>query len=290
MQDTPDTVGRDDAPRSGAAVPGTLAARGALRTQQDAFSAHIRDPDRHPPPPGVDPRRMQVYRDLFFNNVSRLLAGNFPVIRRIRGDAWPAMVRAFYRDHGCRTPLFPEIPREFLRWLEGSDGHEPWLAELAHYEWIELALQISEAAVDDIAHDRLDAPGTDTAAALLGGRPLLSPLAWPLAYAWPVQRIGPDFLPDAPPPAPTLLLLHRDASGRVRFHSPSPLAWRLLQRLDEAPALTGHAQLEALAAEAGVAADATFVREGTAMLLRWHREGIVPGIRRDGDGTGATLG
>lgn len=223
---------------------------------------------------------MQVYRDLFFNNVSRLLAGNFPVIRRIRGDAWAGMVRAFYRDHGCRTPLFPELPREFLRWIEDGQGHEPWLAELAHYEWIELALQISQARADDVDHDRLDAAGTDIGAALLDGRPLLSPLAWPLAYAWPVHRIGPEFVPEALPAAPTLLLLHRGDDGRVRFHQPSPLAWRLLQRLDEAPALDGRAQLRALAAEAGAPADATFVEQGLAMLLRWHREGIVPGIRR----------
>ncbi|WP_132999667.1 DNA-binding domain-containing protein [Luteimonas arsenica] len=250
-----------------------------LHAQQEAFTAHIRDPERHPPPPGVDPRRMQVYRDLFFNNVSSLLAGNFPVIRRIHGDAWAALVRDFYRGHGCRTPLFPELPREFLRWLADSGGREPWLPELAHYEWIELALQISEARLDDVAHDRLDAPDTDAAAALLDGRPLLSPLAWPLAYTWPVHRIGPEFLPEAPPEAPTLLLLHRGGDGRVRFHAPSPLAWRLLQRLDEAPELTGRAQLDALAVEAGAAADAVFIEQGVAMLLRWHREGIVPGIR-----------
>ena len=252
---------------------------GVLRAQQDAFSAHIRDPEGHPPPPGVDPRRMQVYRELFFNNVSRLLANNFPVIRRIRGEAWPAMVRAFYRDHGCRTPLFPELPREFLRWLEDAGGHEPWLPELAHYEWIELALQVSEARLEDIDHDPLDAAGTDVSAALLEGAPLLSPLAWPLAYAWPVHRIGPDFLPVEPPEQPTLLLLHRNAGGTVRFHAPSPLAWRLLQRLDEAPTLSGRAQLEALAAEAGTAPDAAFIEQGVAMLLRWHGEGIVPGVR-----------
>lgn len=256
------------------------AADDAMRAQQEAFAAHIRDPDRHPPPAGVDPRRMQVYRDLFFNNISRLLAGNFPVIRRIHGERWPALVRDFYRDHACRTPLFPEIPREFLRWLEDGGGREPWLAELAHYEWIELALQVSTARVDDVPHDRLDAPGRDLAAALLAGRPLLSPLAWPLAYAWPVHRIGPGYLPTEPPATPTLLLLHRGGDGRVRFHAPSPLAWRLLQRLDEAPALDGRAQLEALAAEAGQAADAGFLASGTGMLVRWHGEGIVAGVRR----------
>lgn len=258
---------------------GDATADDALRASQDDFAAHIRDPERHPAPAGIDPGRMQVYRDLFFNNVSRLLAGNFPVIRRVYGSRWPALVRDFYSGHGCRTPLFPELPREFLRWLEDSGGREPWLPELAHYEWVELALQVSEARADDVPHDRLDAPRMDVAAALLAGRPLLSPLAWPLAYAWPVHRIGPDFLPEEPPASPTLVLLHRGADGGVRFHAPNPLAWRLLQRLDEAPSLSGRAQLEALADEAGAAPDDAFIARGLDMLRNWHRDGIVPGVR-----------
>src|SRR5690606_41502693 len=102
-----------------------------------------------------------VCRDLFVNYISPLRAANFAVIRRLRGDAWPGMVRAFYRGHACRTPLFPEIPREFLRWIEGLPDQEPWLAELAHYEWMELALQTSAARVDAVAHARLAPPGTD---------------------------------------------------------------------------------------------------------------------------------
>ena len=83
-----------------ASGPIGLAADNALATQQDAFSAHIRDPDRNPPPAGIDPRRMQVYRELFFNNVSRLLAGNFPVIRKTLADeAWAALVRRFLARH-----------------------------------------------------------------------------------------------------------------------------------------------------------------------------------------------
>src|SRR3546814_14577182 len=80
----------------------------------------------------------------------------------------------------------------------------PWLRELAHYEWAELALQISEATREDIAHD---ARGD-----LLAGCPLPSPLAWPLAYAWPVHRIGPDHQPPEQPAAPTL----RSEELRVR--------------------------------------------------------------------------
>ena len=91
----------------------------ALRAQQDALAAHIRDPDNVAPPAGVEERRLKIYRELFFNNVESLLAGNFPVLRRICGDdGWRTLVRAFYRDHDCHTPLFTELAREFLRYLD----------------------------------------------------------------------------------------------------------------------------------------------------------------------------
>ena len=154
-----------------------------------------------------------------FNNIESLLAGNFPVIRKLLGEShWKALVREFYRDHRCQTPLFPEIAREFLRYLEARcrerRSEPPFLLELAHYEWVELALQIAERASSDIAHD----PQGD----LLDGAPVLSPLAWPLAYRWPVHRIGPEFQPEAPPAAPTLLLLRREADGNVRFSDAQP--------------------------------------------------------------------
>lgn len=259
----------------------TTGASGELRVQQDALAAYIRDPEHVAPPDGIEERRLKVYRELFFNNVEGLLAGNFPVIRRIYGpERWRALVRAFYRDHGSRTPLFTEIAREFLRWLEsGAAGDaEPWLCELAHYEWIELALQISEASDADVALAP-EAADIGHGQGLLDGSPALSPLAWPLAYAWPVHRIGPDYRPHAPPAQPTLLLVHREAGGKVGFHVLNPLTYRLLQRLDEAPELSGRAQLEALAAEAQREDVETFVADGAAMLLQWRDKGIVLGTR-----------
>lgn len=253
-----------------------------LRAQQDALAAWIRDPDGSAPPPGIEPRRLQVYRDLFFDNVANLLAGNFPVLRRIFGDdGWRGLVRCFYREHDSRTPLFTELPREFLRWLEAraEDPARPWLRELAHYEWAELALQISEATRNDVAHDPVGDAGTDPRQALLAGAPALSALAWPLAYAWPVHRIGPEYQPTRPPPEPTLLLLRREADGIVSFHVLSPLTYRLLQRLEEAPALSGLVQLRELAREAGAADVDAFVAEGAAMLEQLHREGTILGTR-----------
>lgn len=247
-----------------------------LAAQQDALAAHIRDPDHVAAPPGIEARRVKIYRDLFFNNVESLLAGNFPVLRRIHGDdGWRVLVRDFYRDHDCQTPLFTELAREFMRYLDARAATDagrsdpPWLRELAHYEWVELALQISEARIDDTAHD---ADGD-----LLAGAPVVSPLAWPLAYAWPVHRIGPGFLPDTPPDAPTLLMLRRETDGTVSFHALTPLVFRLLQRLDEAPGLSGEAQLRALATEAGAPDADAFVGEGARMLATLRAEGTLLG-------------
>jgi hypothetical protein len=243
---------------------------------QRALTAHIRDP-QSPPPDGIEERRLRVYRELFFNNVEGVLAGNFPVMRRTLGEEpWRALVRGFVREHPSRTPLFTELAREFLRYLdtrsERGEADPPWLGELAHYEWVELALQIIDARTGDVPHE----PEGD----LLEARPALSPLAWPLAYAWPVHRIGPDSVPDAPPAVPTLLLVQRAADGSVRFNELSPLAYRLLARIEEFPALDGRAQLHALAQEAGADDVETFITHGTAMLEQFRRDGVLLGTHR----------
>jgi uncharacterized protein len=109
----------------------------------------------------------------------------------------------------------------------------------------------------------------------------VSPLAWPLAYVWPVHRIGPDYRPDTPPAAPTLLMLRRETDGTVSFHALTPLSFRLLQRLDAEPGLSGRDQLRALAAEAGAADAEAFAREGAAMLAHMRAEGTILGTRQD---------
>lgn len=242
-----------------------------LRTQQFVFSRHLRDPATQPAPVGIESRRMAVYRDLFFNNIHGLLSGNFPVIRKTLGeDGWRDLVRAFYAEHRSHTPLFPELAREFIRYLQQragqARGDPPWLAELAHYEWVELALQIADDALPQ-HHPHGD---------LMAGVPIVSPLAWALAYTWPVPQIGPAYQPDSAPAEPTLLLVRRDADYVIHFARLSPLVFRLWERLAPGQA-TGLAALQALADEAGVPADAAFLAQGAAMLERMRDEGSLLG-------------
>ena len=244
-----------------------------LREQQFELAAHLRDPDAHAPPPGLEDRRLAIYRDLFFNNIEGLLSGNFPVIRKTLGEQhWRPLVRQFYAQHRSHTPLFAEIGREFIHFLqeraEREVGDPAWLAEMAHYEWVELGLQIAD---DEI-------PAHDAAGDLLGGIPVLSPTAWALAYAWPVQRIGPDYQPEAPPEAPTLLLVRRDAQYEIRFAEISPLVYRLIEIL-RAGEQNGRQALEQLAGEAGLTDLSAFVEQGHAMLVRMHQEGTLLGTK-----------
>ena len=235
-----------------------------LREQQLAFARHVRDPQAHPAPPGVEDRRLQVYRELFHQNMATLLGGSFPVVRRTIGeDAWRALVHAFYAGHRARTPLFTAIAGEFVAWLATRDaaGDPPWLAELAHHEWIELDLQLQDDA--PVAHE--------------GEVATVAPTARVRAYAWPVHRIGPRFMPETPPATPTLLLAHRDADGDVHFAEVSPLVFRLLQLLGDGGHATTAAVLAHLAAEAGRAGDPAFDDEARAMLRRLADAGIVTG-------------
>lgn len=242
-----------------------------LREQFDAMAQHVRDPAAHAGPPGIEARRLKIYSELVYNNLDGLLAGGFPVIRKTLGDAdWKALVRGFLARHHSHTPLFTELGRELIAFIETEpDPQRPWLAELAHYEWAELGLQLSDAAL----------PPHDPDGDLLAGMPLLSPLAWPLAYNWPVNRIGPDFQPTEPPVEPTLVLLRREADGRIHFSALSPLLFRLLELVGANDQRNGRELMRQLADEAGQADFDGFLGEAMPMLQRLHTEGVLLGTR-----------
>jgi hypothetical protein len=238
--------------------------RGRTHALQYRFTAHIRDPENKPAPEGIEDRRMAIYRDLVYANMESFIASNFPVIRTLYDDAaWSAFTREFFREHLCHTPLFPEFAREFLRWLElrqeQERGDPPWLLELAHYEWAELALALDQAEIGDVPHDRAGDP--------LLGVPVVSPLACVLGYHYPVQLIGPDFRPEQAPAEPTWILLVRDREDNVRFHEINALSAILIERLRENRELSGAQCIDALLADRS-AEEAAALRPAGLALLR----------------------
>lgn len=237
-----------------------------LQQQQWALTGHLRDPAHVPAPDGAQERRLQIYRDLLFNNLQSLLAGSFPVLLQVlEASEWQALCRRYFIEHRCRTPLFTEVAGEFVEWLQQQPAlPRPFLAELAHYEWVELALQGLPASPLP-ANPALDAWTC----------PLQrSPLAWPLCYAWPVPLLGRHFQPTQPAPEPSFLLARREIDGRIVFSQLSALAWQLLQQMDGLPARSGQAHLQQLALQHGLAADA-LEPAGRPLLAQMLGAGVI---------------
>lgn len=244
--------------------------------QQYAFTAHIRDPLRHAAPADIEDRRMRIYRELFFNNIEDFLSSSFPVLRRLLDeDRWLALARDFFAHHHCHSPLFLEIPREFLAYLEEERGERendlPFMRELAHYEWVELALLIAETGETTPVE-----PDGD----LLDGRPVLAATAWPLSYRYPVHRISPDFQPEQAGEQPTYLLAYRNTEDDVRFLELNPVSARLLSLLQERPADCGRTLLNAIAVELAHPDPEVVIEGGRAILEEWRRLGVLLGVRR----------
>jgi hypothetical protein len=213
-----------------------------FKAKQQEFSAYLRNPEKHPAPADVKPERMAMYRELFFNNIDNFLSVNFPVLRKLLSDAqWSELAQDFYARHTCNTPYFSEIAEEFLDYLQSerdNPNDPPFMLELAHYEWAEMALSIAKEEVS-----LNPAFSGDWSAATLQ----LSPLAWPLAYRFPVHRIAPDYQPQEPPEQPTFLVVYRDPKDEVRFLEITPVTYQLLALIQEQPGRTAAAYLQAVA-------------------------------------------
>lgn len=236
---------------------------------QHAFGRHLRDPRGVPRPAGVPARRMAIYRDLLFNNLTGFLDACFPVTRNVLGERrWRRLHRAFFREARCRTPYFREIPREFLDWLSGFAGQPlpPWLKELAHYEWAELALDVMET----------DTPPHDPQGDLTTGVPVLAPALMNLVYAWPVQRIGRTYRPRKP--VATHLLVYRDGEDKVRFVELNTVSSRLVALLLEGRR-SGREACLAIAAELGHAQPEAVAGYGAQLLAELCAAGAILGSR-----------
>ena len=122
---------------------------GGFADTQRVFADYMREPSRQPPPEGIEQRRLNIYRDLVFNNIESFLGGTFPILKSLmEASVWQGLVNEFIAGHQCQSPYFLKISEEFLDYLQQGGGADtladkPFLQELAHYEWVELALDIS---------------------------------------------------------------------------------------------------------------------------------------------------
>lgn len=248
----------------------------ALASLQTSFAAHIRDPQNVAAPEGIEDRRMGIYRNLFFNNICNFLSGNFPVLRTLYGESdWTTLCREFYSDYRCHTPLFPELPREFLKYLQDHRQNHaadlPFMLELAHYEWVELALSLDETDIDAIDANSEGDP--------LNGVPVLSPLAWPLTYQYPVHQVRVDFQPKTAPVNATHLLVWRQRDFEVKFMHLNETSMLLVQKLKEETDMSGLDLLKAVAGEINHPKPEVVLEAGSSLLNELKEKQVILGTR-----------
>lgn len=246
-----------------------------FKSRQYAFTAYIRDPENNPQPEDVEERRLKIYRELFYNNVEGFLANTYPVLRKITSDAhWHAMVQDYFANHIAQTPLFPEMPREFLKYLEQERTPCPddpvFMLELAHYEWVELALSILDKEIN--------ASDINSEGNLLDGIPVISPLAWLLNYRFPVHKISPDFQPQEADMEPTYLLVYRDQDYEVRFIEANPVTARLAQLVIDNNNKTGRELLKQIADELNHPQPQTVIHGGMNILTDLKHRRVILGV------------
>lgn len=234
----------------------------SFQQTQYQFARHLREPKLHSAPESVEDRRMGIYRDLIYNNIEGFICGAFPILRSIIADkSWHFMVRDFIANHECHTPYFLEISQEFLHYLmherKPNTDDLPFMLELAHYEWVELAL--------DVATESLPEHGAP-ALSVMDNHPQISPLVWCLSYRFPVHRIGPTYQPAEPPAQPSFLVVYRNRNDEVKFLESNAVTIRLLQLLQQETGLTGRAALHRVATELQHPNPAAMEQDGKQLL------------------------
>jgi len=243
---------------------------------QYAFAAHIRQPEKNSAPSNIEDRRMKIYRDLFYNNVESFMSTTYPVLCEILGEQrWHALIHDYFANHKAHTPLFPEMPREFLVYLEDEREPQvddfPFMLELAHYEWIELALSISELT-DDTSK-------LSNTVDLLNEIPILSNLAWLLSYQYPVQQISSRFLPTKENTQATHIIASRLLDDEeISFTEINPVIARLLQLIkSNENKLTGKQLLTQIANELEHPDIDSIISFGFDTLVELHNKNIIIG-------------
>ena len=247
-----------------------------FRILQLRLGQHLRDPEKFSPPKKLEDRRLQIYRDLLFNNIKNFLSEGFPVLCSLYSpEAWQALSRSFYRQHQSHSPWFSHIGAEFVEYLvrehQPSPEDPPFSGELAHYEYAETAL--FTAPDSDLKLDQTLDP--------IENLPILTPLAWVYSYRWPVHTISAESIPSTPPEARTHILLYRNQADQVKFMILSPAVRQLIDAIkkqeDASPRMSGQAIVDDLIAQH--AAYAPFRDHALDEIRNFHKKGVIAGAR-----------
>lgn len=201
--------------------------------------------------------RLAVYSNAYRIRLAEALGANVPQLQQLLGDeAFGAIANAYVDGHPSQFASIRWFGDRLAERLAHSHASQPWLAELAHWEW-------SLAA----AFDALDAEtvGVDCLAAVAPGewadlKLQFHPSVHVLELATNAQALFKALSEEQPAPQPAIL--------------PQPQPWLLWRQNDFK---TQYRSLEPaeVAALAAMRASGTF-GDMCEILCEWHDAGEVP--------------
>lgn len=244
---------------------------------QQSFAKYLRDPENTVPPGYADTRGLSVYQNAIITNTNTFLSNNFPKVREIIGaDDWAAMVRDYVRRHRCETPLFVELPGEFLSYLatlRDAPKDPPFLYELAHFELLENVVLTDECELAEIP--------LNASRDFMKGIPILNPTSQLVRYAFPVHRIGSAYRPIKPPDEPSFILAYRDPVNEFKFLEVSPAMARVIELLKEGQMHRGESIMLQLAVELDNPDIDRMLMRGKEIFATLHKCGAILGVRAE---------
>ena len=231
------------------------------------FTAHIRNPSANKKPAQVYDAGMAVYREIVFTNIFNAVSACFPVCVQVLGkNAWNKLVRQFFANYQATSPIFREIPQQFLQFLNTVGNLPAYFQQLAHYEWVELAINTQQ----------IEAAKLSKKMNLLDEKPILAPAHRLLEYDYAVHKISKRNPPKAT--EKTYLLVFRNSEFKVKFVELNPTTYQLLRLIQENN-MTGKQALVRLAKDIKHPDTDAVIQFGVEILSDLANQGAIIGSK-----------
>lgn len=192
-----------------------------FQSTQQQFCNWIREPNAEHTKI-CDLERMQIYRDLLFNNMCSFINLVYPIARSILPvDQWQLLLEEFFQKAKCQSPIYNDISLQFRDYLTENRhpvlSQYPWLEELLQFEWLELYLDTLE--IEDInIVEKISWQ--------------LTHKLWVLVYQYPVYAWTVDTTLADIEVMPSAIMVWRDQQDKICLERLSPLFAMLIEQMN----------------------------------------------------------
>lgn len=221
----------------------------------------------------IDPRGVKIYANLIDLNRLDLMASIYPHCKKLLGKNFRAIVLDYMEtmppDHFNFNQAARKFPQFMAEHAEVELRKKPFLAELADYEWIELAVLENDAEIEFTAVKNPASATVIDPVQFAQTVPRLNPTVVLRAYRYPISKIVDALEEDVKLPRrqkleASYVLAFRNPEHLCEYLEISELTYILLSALEKNNKLT-YGEMIAMACEGASDPEAT-VTDFLAML------------------------